>query len=68
MEKTVTETLAGWLIYKNKQTEVAKWHQISGEPVSIFGSKNWPNLTLFERAALSNKNYSTNMESRHRHA
>ena len=23
------------LLYKNKQTEVGKWHQISGEPVSI---------------------------------
>ena len=23
------------LLYKNKQTEVEKWHQISGEPVSI---------------------------------
>ena len=35
IDKPVIVWIFFHLLYKNKQTEVENWHQISGEPVSI---------------------------------
>ena len=47
MEKPVLFLKFFQLLYKNQQTEVGKWHEISGDPVSINPFLSMDQILLF---------------------